>query len=145
MLVSPGFINTHAHIGVELMAPFVDIPPSGASRGRYAPSEECAARREQPPSLSPEEQQLSGEFSLLQMLKCGATTIVDAAGSGPLWWLGNPPADEEMLLDTAARVGAHRVGSHAAEQPAVGAAGAARHGDPGSGAHARGLWLQRAG
>jgi cytosine/adenosine deaminase-related metal-dependent hydrolase len=31
---------------------------------------------------------------------------VDAAGSGPLWWLGNPPADEEMLLDTAARVGA---------------------------------------
>jgi cytosine/adenosine deaminase-related metal-dependent hydrolase len=106
MLCSPGFINTHAHIGVELMAPFVDVPRSGVSRGRYAPSEACVARREQPPSLSPEEQQLSGEFSLVQMLKCGATTIVDAAGSGALWWLGNPPGDEETLLDTAARVGA---------------------------------------
>jgi cytosine/adenosine deaminase-related metal-dependent hydrolase len=105
MLVSPGFINTHAHIGVELMAPFVDIPPGAPGRGRYSPSEACVLEREPPPSLSPDEQQLSGEFSLVQMVKCGATTIVDAAGSGPLWWLGNPPGDEEMLLDTAARIG----------------------------------------
>ena len=106
MLVAPGFINTHAHIGVELMAPFVDIPLSGGKRHRYSPSQAFASRRDLPPSLSPDEQQLSAEYSLVQMVKCGATTIVDAAGSGPLWWLGNPPGDEEVLLDTAARVGA---------------------------------------
>ncbi len=32
MLVSPGFINTHAHVGVELMAPFVDVSASGPAR-----------------------------------------------------------------------------------------------------------------
>jgi cytosine/adenosine deaminase-related metal-dependent hydrolase len=105
MLVSAGFINTHAHVGVELMAPFVDLPHGVPGRGRYSPSQASAADREPPPSLSVEEQRLSGEFSLVQMLKCGTTTIVDAAGSGPLWWLGNPPGDEVMLLETAERVG----------------------------------------
>jgi cytosine/adenosine deaminase-related metal-dependent hydrolase len=111
MLISPGFINTHAHVGVELMAPFVDLPLSAGTHRRYGPSRDFAGRRDLPPSLSREEQQLSGEFSLVQMLKCGATTIVDAAGSGPLWWLGNPPGDEEMLLETAARVGARVYGA----------------------------------
>ena len=105
-LISPGFINTHAHVGVELMAPFVDIPASGPARRRYAPSEAVASRRDLPPSLTLDEQRASGEYGLVQMLTCGSTTIVDAAGSGPLWWLGNPPGDEEMLLETAARVGA---------------------------------------
>ena len=40
-------------------------------------------------------EQLSAEFSLVQMLRCGATTIVDAGGSGPILWLGNPPTDED--------------------------------------------------
>lgn len=111
MLISPGFINVHAHVGVELMAPFVDIPLSAGAHRRYAPSQAFATQRDLPPSLSQEEQQLSGEFGLVQMLKCGATTIVDAAGSGPLWWLGNPPGDEEMLLETAARVGARVYGA----------------------------------
>jgi len=106
MLISPGFINTHAHIGVELMAPFVDLPLVGGRRGRYGPSQAFVSQPALPQSLTLDEQQLSGEYSLVQMLKCGATTIVDAAGSGPLWWLGNPPGDEEMLLETAARVGA---------------------------------------
>jgi cytosine/adenosine deaminase-related metal-dependent hydrolase len=105
MLASPGFINAHGHVGVELMAPFVDPPPGVPGRGRYAPSHAAVAVREPPPSLTLAEQQLSGEFALIQLLKCGTTTVVDAAGSGPLWWLGNPPADEEMLLDTAARLG----------------------------------------
>lgn len=100
MLVSPGFINAHAHIGIETMAPFVDVPR------RYTVSRAFAERRELPPTLTPEEQQLSGEYALVQMLRCGATTIVDAAGSGTIWWLGNPPGDEELLLDTAERVGA---------------------------------------
>jgi 5-methylthioadenosine/S-adenosylhomocysteine deaminase len=106
MLASPGFINTHGHIGVELMAPFVDLPAAGGRRGRYSVSQAYASRRDLPQSLTPEEQQISGEFGLVQQLKCGATTIVDAAGSGPLWWLGNPPDDEEMLLETTERVGA---------------------------------------
>jgi cytosine/adenosine deaminase-related metal-dependent hydrolase len=111
MLISPGFINTHAHIGVELMAPFVDLSLSAGTHSRYAPSQAVASQRDLPPSLSQDEQQLSGEFALVQMLKCGATTIVDAAGSGPLWWLGNPPGDEELLLETAARVGARVYGA----------------------------------
>jgi cytosine/adenosine deaminase-related metal-dependent hydrolase len=107
MLVSPGFINAHAHIGVETMAPFVDVDRrDGRGPRRYTLSKEYAARRELPPSLTSEEQQLSGEYALVQMLKCGATTIVDAAGSGTIWWLGNPPEDEELLLDTTERVGA---------------------------------------
>src|SRR5690606_16954751 len=31
--------------------------------------------------------------------------IFDAAGSGTIWWLGNPPGDEEMLVETVGRVG----------------------------------------
>lgn len=106
MLVSPGFINTHAHIGVDIMSTFIDAPAGSPGRGRYSPSQTFVTQPELPPSLGPEEQRLSGEFSLVQMLKCGATTIVDAAGSGPLWWMGNPPGDEVALLDTAARIGA---------------------------------------
>ncbi|MBM3449670.1 MAG: amidohydrolase family protein [Armatimonadetes bacterium] len=101
-LVSPGFINMHAHIGVELMAPFIDVQRAR----RYAPSLEFVQNLELPPSLTAEEQRISGAFSLVQMLRCGATTIVDAAGSGPIWWLGNPPGDEEMLLESAEQIGA---------------------------------------
>ena len=113
--ICPGFINLHGHIGVELMAAMVDIPRDD----RFAPSLEFSQRAPVTlePSLTPEEQRLSGEFSLVQMLRCGATTIVDAGGSGPIWWLGNPPDDEEFLVETVGRVGcraylslAHRSG-----------------------------------
>jgi cytosine/adenosine deaminase-related metal-dependent hydrolase len=101
--VCPGLINLHGHIGVELMASFVDI----SRDSRFAPSREFSERAplHLEPSLTPEEQRLSGEFSLVQMLRCGSTTIVDAGGSGPIWWLGNPPADEELLVETVGRVG----------------------------------------
>ncbi len=103
-LVSPGFINLHGHIGVEIMAPLVDIP----RHRRFAPSRAFVERAPLflEPTLTPEEQRLSAEYSLVQMLKCGATTIVDAAGSGPVWWLGNPPDDEALLAETAGRLGA---------------------------------------
>lgn len=101
--VCPGFINLHGHIGMELKASSIDIPHSG----QFAPSEEFV--RQEPfapvPSLTLEEQRLGAEFSLVQMLRCGATTIVDAHGSGTLWWLGNPPRDEEMLADIVGRIG----------------------------------------
>jgi cytosine/adenosine deaminase-related metal-dependent hydrolase len=101
--VCPGFINLHGHVGVELMASLVDTPRPG----RFAPSLEFARRAPLllEPSLTPEEQRLSAEFSLVQMVRCGATTVVDAGGSGTLWWLGNPPEDEETLAETVGRIG----------------------------------------
>lgn len=102
--ICPGFINLHGHIGVELMAAFVDI----SRDDRFAPSldfSRCAPITLEP-SLTPEEQRLSAEFSLVQMLRCGATAIVDAGGSGPIWWLGNPPDDEDLLVETVGRIGA---------------------------------------
>ena len=101
--VCPGFINLHGHIGVELMASVVDLPAGK----RFAPSWEFVSSSPLflPRSLTLAEQQQSAEFSLVQMLKCGATTIVDTGGSGPIWWLGNAPTDEEMLVDTVGRIG----------------------------------------
>lgn len=99
----PGFINLHAHLGIDLMGSIVDV-----GRGdRFAPSLEFAQRAPLflEPSLTPAEQQMSAEISLVQQLRSGATTIVDAAGSGTIWWLGNPPGDEEMLVDTVGRIG----------------------------------------
>lgn len=99
----PGFINLHGHIGVELMAAVVDVPPNA----RFAPSLEFVRDSPLflPRSLTSQEQQQSAEFSLVQMVKCGATTIVDVVGSGPIWWLGNAPEDEEMLVDTVGKIG----------------------------------------
>ena len=78
--ICPGFINLHGHIGVEVMAAMVDV----SREDRFAPSPDFARRAPltPEPSLTPEEQQRSAEFSLVQMLRCGATTIVDAGGSG---------------------------------------------------------------
>lgn len=99
----PGFINLHGHVGIELNGGLVDT----INDERFAPSGEYCARAplNQEPSLTPDEQQLGGEFSLVQMLRTGTTTVVDAAGSGPIWWLGNPPEDEELLLETVGRLG----------------------------------------
>lgn len=101
--ISPGFINLHAHLGIDLMASIVDVPRGN----RFAPSLEFSQQAPLflEPSLTPEAQQMSAEISLVQQLRSGATTIVDAAGSGTIWWLGNPPGDEEMLVDTVGRVG----------------------------------------
>ena len=99
----PGFINLHGHVGVDPMAPFVDIP----HRGKFAPGPEFAqqAPLSMWPTLTLEEQQLSGEFCLVQMLRTGTTTVVDAHGYGAIWWLGNPPTDEAALAETVGRIG----------------------------------------
>ncbi len=101
--ICPGFINLHAHIGVELMAPFVDVPRSG----KFIPSLDFVRRAplHLEPSLDIESQRASAEFSLVQMVRTGSTTIVDVGGSGPLWWLGNPPTDAEGLVDIVGRIG----------------------------------------
>ena len=101
--ICPGFINLHAHVGVETMGPFVDVSPDD----RFALSREAAESLplNLAPSLSPEQQQLSAEFHLVQTVRTGTTTIVDAAGSGTVWFLGNPPADVELLAETIGRIG----------------------------------------
>lgn len=103
-LVSPGFINLHVHIGVEVMHPFVDMP----RKGGFSSSKEFVTRQGlyMEPVLSEEEQRLSAEYSLVQMMKCGSTTVVDASGGGTIWWLSEGPRYEEMLVDTAGRLGA---------------------------------------
>jgi cytosine/adenosine deaminase-related metal-dependent hydrolase len=101
--ITPGFINLHGHIGVEVFSSLVDLP-DGASVG---PSESFVKESPlfMPPTLTPEQQRLGAEFSLVQMLRTGSTTVVDAHGYGPVWWLGNPPDDEEALVDIVGRVG----------------------------------------
>ncbi len=101
--ISPGFINLHAHVGVELMASVVDV----ARSGRFAPSEEFALNAPlfMWPTLTHEQQRLGAEFSLVQMLRTGTTTVVDAHGYGPIWWLGNPPTDEAYLAEAVGRIG----------------------------------------
>ena len=101
--ICPGFINLHAHLGLDLMAAVVDVPRSD----RFAPSQDFVERAPLflEPTLTPAEQQLNAEIGLVQQLRSGATTIVDAAGSGTIWWLGNPPDDEAMLVDTVGRIG----------------------------------------
>ncbi len=99
----PGFINLHGHVGVDPMAPLVDTPRGGG----FAPGPEFVenAPLTMEPTLSLEEQQLSGEFCLVQMVRTGTTTVVDAHGYGAIWWLGNPPTDEAALADTVGRIG----------------------------------------
>jgi cytosine/adenosine deaminase-related metal-dependent hydrolase len=101
--VCPGFINLHGHIGLELLAQVVDV----GHTARFSPSWEFVSSSPLvlPRSLTTKEQRLSAEFSLVQMLKCGTTTVVDVGGSGPIWWLGNAPHDEEMLVDTVGQIG----------------------------------------
>lgn len=103
-LLCPGFVNLHGHIGISPIAPFVDT-----ARARFFVAGEEYVRSAPlfgEPSLTAEQQAISAETGLVQMLRGGTTTVVDAAGSGPVWWLGNPPGDEEQLVDIVGRVGA---------------------------------------
>jgi cytosine/adenosine deaminase-related metal-dependent hydrolase len=102
-LICPGFINLHGHVGVDPMVPFVDIPRSE----QFAPGPEFAqnAPLEMWPTLTEEEQRTSAEFCLVQMVRTGTTTVVDAHGYGAIWWLGNPPTDEAALAEVVGRVG----------------------------------------
>jgi len=101
--ICPGFINLHGHVGVDPMAPFVDVPRGG----QFSPGPDFVehAPLSMWPTLTPEEQQLNGEFCLVQMLRTGTTTVVDAHGYGAVWWLGNPPTDEAALAESVGRIG----------------------------------------
>ena len=101
--ICPGFINLHGHVGVDPFAPLVDVPRSG----QFSPGPDFVqqAPLQMWPTLTSEEQRLSGEFCLVQMLRTGTTTVVDAHGYGAIWWLGNPPTDEAALAETVGRLG----------------------------------------
>jgi cytosine/adenosine deaminase-related metal-dependent hydrolase len=103
MLVCPGFINTHVHIGVEVMTALIDIDRSGPGRW-LAPRLATVASPLRSP-LTEDEQRVSFTFALSRLLKSGCTTVVDVVGSGTLWWLGGPPEDVSVLAETAGRLG----------------------------------------
>ena len=100
--ICPGFINLHGHIGVELMAAMVDIPRDD----RFAPSPEFSRRAPLTlePSLTPEEQ-LSAEFSLVQMLRCGADHRRRRRRLGADLVAGQPAGRRRSLVETVGRVG----------------------------------------
>jgi len=105
-LVSPGFINLHSHPGVEIKAEMIDLPESGPNSRRIGVKKEIAEGGfpfEQ--SLTPHQQRASALVGLTQLVRHGSTTIFDPGGSGPLWWLGNPWGDEELLVEEAGRLG----------------------------------------
>ena len=104
-LVCPGFINTHAHVGVEINVHMVDRLRAGSRARGLGVSAEYALG-EQGRSLSRQQMRASAAFGLAQLLRTGSTTVIDAGGSGTIWWLGNPPEDEEMLVDVAGEMGA---------------------------------------
>jgi len=101
--ICPGFINLHGHVGVDPMVPFVDVPRAG----QFAPGPEFVRKAplQMWSTLSEEEQEASAEFCLVQMVRTGTTTVVDAHGYGAIWWLGNPPTDEAALAEVVGRVG----------------------------------------
>ena len=101
--ICPGFINLHGHVGIDPMVPFVDVPRAG----QFAPGPEFVRKAplQMWPTLSLEEQRTSAEFCLVQMVRTGTTTVVDAHGYGAIWWLGNPPTDEAALAEAVGRVG----------------------------------------
>jgi cytosine/adenosine deaminase-related metal-dependent hydrolase len=129
MLVCPGFINTHVHVGIEVMTSLLDVDRapergSGSSPAALAGARsEMLSRRWISPSyrcvstfpaatLSEDEQRTHAEFALVQLLKSGCTTTLNVGGLGTLWWLGNPPGDVEILAET---VGGRRPGARAGD------------------------------
>jgi cytosine/adenosine deaminase-related metal-dependent hydrolase len=103
MLVCPGFINTHVHVGVEVMTALLDVDRAGP--GRWLSPSLSAVTRETPGPLGPDAQRASAAFALSRLLRSGCTTIVDVVGSGTLWWLGSPPEDVQCMADAVGSIG----------------------------------------
>ena len=103
-LVSPGFINTHAHAGIEVMTGLQDLP-SERGPAWVGAAEDCLTGP-LPFCLTEEQIRTHMEFGLVRLLKTGCTTVVDVIGSSSPWWLGNTPRDVEVFVETAGRLGA---------------------------------------
>lgn len=103
-LVSPGFVNTHVHAGIEGMTGLQDLAVDGGLPWIGAASDVVA--QPLPIYLSEEQIRTHMEFGIIHLLKSGCTTIVDVIGSSSPWWLGNTPEDVEAFADAAGRLGA---------------------------------------
>lgn len=103
-LVSPGFVNTHVHAGIEGMTGLQDLAIEGGLPWIGAARDVVA--QPLPIYLSEEQIRTHMEFGIIHLLKSGCTTIVDVIGSSSPWWLGNTPDDVEAFADAAGRLGA---------------------------------------
>lgn len=103
-VVSPGFINTHVHAGIEGMTGLQDLPEEGNAAWIGASCEFLS--QPLPDYLDENQLRTHMEFGLVHLLKAGCTTIIDVIGSSSPWWLGNTPADVEAFADAAGRLGA---------------------------------------
>ena len=103
-LVSPGFVNTHVHSGIDVMSGLQDLPPQGVGTWIGA-SEECLSH-DLVPFLTEEQIRTHMEYGIVHLLKTGCTTILDVIGSSSPWWLGNTPRDVEVFVESAGQLGA---------------------------------------
>ena len=77
-LVSPGFVNIHAVANIDVQTLALDSPQSGLSQAR-----EYTVEGRGELAFSEERLRTSALFSLVQMLKGGATTIVEITTMAP--------------------------------------------------------------
>jgi len=104
-VVSPGFVNTHVHSGIDVMAGLQDTPTHRSTHAWLGAGRDVL-EDDLPPCLTEEQIQVHMEYGLVHLLKAGCTTIIDVIGSSSPWWLGNTPRDVEVFVATAGRLGA---------------------------------------
>ncbi len=105
-LVSPGFVNIHALANIDIQTLGLDT-----SEGGYASPQEYAVEGRGDIELQGERLQASALFSLVQLLKGGATTIVEITTMAPSRF--EVPRDEvPALVEAAGQLGARVYVSH---------------------------------
>lgn len=103
-VVSPGFINTHVHAGIEGMTGVQDLAHPGGTAWIGASCEFVSG--DLPNYLSAEQIHTHMRFGIVHLLKSGCTTMIDVIGSSSPWWIGNTPDDVEAFADEAGDLGA---------------------------------------
>lgn len=129
-LVAPGFVNIHAVANIDIQTLVLDSTEQG-----FAAPRDYAVDGRGEVELSGERLRTSALFSLVQLLKGGATTIVEITTMAPSRF--EVPRDEvPALVDAAATLGARLYVSHKfrAGKRYLGADGVTRyHWDPEAG------------
>ena len=105
-LVSPGFVNIHAVANIDVQTLALDSPQSGLSQAR-----EYTVEGRGELAFSEERLRTSALFSLVQMLKGGATTIVEITTMAPSRF-EVARLEAPILAETADQLGARIYVSH---------------------------------
>jgi len=105
-LVSPGFINIHAVANIDIQTLALDTSANG-----FASSRAYAVDGVGELELTGERLRTSARFSLVQLLKGGATTIVEITTMAPSRF-EVPRAEAPILADIAGELGARIYVSH---------------------------------